>query len=565
MLRVDSATAGGASQSGTALPARPRLVPGLTVLQTEEGIVIDGGLEPLVLRGRSATDVVMPLLGLLDGNATMEALAAERKVHPRVIGSTLRALQTYGLLEEGANPAAGESARDTFLARAARINPDATATGRGVERLAEARVIVVGGGTEVSDTVRRILLADGLGDARVMNADEPTSLIEGATLMVGLEWLGEQPTLGRAFDAARTACVPFLPVAYDEASVELGPLFAPRGNTMCYHCLSRRRGGDRTHKCPDEAACSIAAGIAALEVTRLVSGAGDCRTRQGIVRLELATLTEAVLVRGRDPSCGACLRDAGTPVDSSALTEDGRVADLYECAIEVDEAAIHAIPARDLLHLRRNKALMYDHKRYWTAPLVRLENDDLAAACRDDQPERHCRVETLARILARAGGLRDPLTTRAGSQTVERWAPTGGNLGSVQLYVRTTEVSGIDDGWYFYLPFEPALAKLLTPDSEERFASLWSGLAGLDFEPSAVFVLTAGLARVRAKYGSSAAKLVHLDAGFALALLLAAAERHGMTGRVASEWPDDALAEYLDIDPDEEPVTAIAAVGRRAQ
>ncbi len=72
--------------------------------------------------------------------------------------------------------------------------------------------------------------------------------------------------------------------------------------------------------------------------------------------------------------------------------------------------------------------------------------------------------------------------------------------------------------------------------------------------------MTADLARAAAKYGALAYHLVHLDAGAALAQLGAAAAGYGLRACPLPRWDAGLLGRLLLLDPDADPVTAVAAL-----
>jgi SagB-type dehydrogenase family enzyme len=168
---------------------------------------------------------------------------------------------------------------------------------------------------------------------------------------------------------------------------------------------------------------------------------------------------------------------------------------------------------------------------------------------------------TLSELLRRSGGLRGGV---AGGR-VDRWAPTGGNLGSVQLYLIVTDCPGIGEGGYFYQPFEAVLARLhLTSPAAKliKEAAGWDDADDSGYD--ALIVLTAALGRVAHKYMDFAYRVVALDSGVAQAQLKATSRALGVQARSLARWDDARLADELQIDPGFEPVTGVVGLrGRR--
>ncbi len=146
------------------------------------------------------------------------------------------------------------------------------------------------------------------------------------------------------------------------------------------------------------------------------------------------------------------------------------------------------------------------------------------------------------------------LGDRAQPGQISRWAPTGGNLGSVQAYLLALDLDGLDPAWYFYQRADHTLGRV-------RGASTGVCPALEETGPSALLVLTGALTVVGAKYHDFAYRVVNLDAGVALAQLSAVAGTHGITTRFADRWDDEAIHDALRLDPNAEPVTAVVALG----
>jgi SagB-type dehydrogenase family enzyme len=170
-------------------------------------------------------------------------------------------------------------------------------------------------------------------------------------------------------------------------------------------------------------------------------------------------------------------------------------------------------------------------------------------------------VADLSTLLRHTAGLRDPEPSAAPGQ-VSRWAPTGGNLGSVQAYLLALDVAGLDPGWYFYQRGDHSLARIRAVSAvDDVAATVCPVLASRPM--AALVVLTGALGVLAEKYHDFAYRLMCLDAGVALAQLAALADEHGLTAEFADRWDDTALSEALRVDADGEPVTAVIALDRR--
>jgi hypothetical protein len=77
----------------------PRLAQGLEVVTLPQGIAVVNGGAPVLFQGRAAGDVLLPLLGALDGVLNAEGLAAALDMPLSRVQRGLALLEERGLLE----------------------------------------------------------------------------------------------------------------------------------------------------------------------------------------------------------------------------------------------------------------------------------------------------------------------------------------------------------------------------------------------------------------------------------------------------------------------------------
>jgi SagB-type dehydrogenase family enzyme len=213
-------------------------------------------------------------------------------------------------------------------------------------------------------------------------------------------------------------------------------------------------------------------------------------------------------------------------------------------------------PKEHQAHYRpANAALQRYNKEYPAAPRIALNGGKPGA-------EPGLTSTDLSALLLRTAGLRDHPSADPGQ--VSRWAPTGGNLGSVQAYVLALDVAGLSPGWYYYQRGDHSLARIRALSTTDGVAAAVCPVLAPD-RPAALIVLTGALGVVAAKYHDFAYRLLCLDAGVALAQLAALADEYGLSTRFADRWDDTALgaALRLDANANAEPVTAVVALNPR--
>jgi SagB-type dehydrogenase family enzyme len=176
--------------------------------------------------------------------------------------------------------------------------------------------------------------------------------------------------------------------------------------------------------------------------------------------------------------------------------------------------------------------------------------EHLPNAAPSKQASARLSIEALASLLLLSGGVwTEAQTALVKTLNPKRWAATGGNLGSVELYVAAHNIAGLEPGLYFYQVHEHQLARLSQGWGAEEVAAFIQqavGSAG-DEMPDALIISVAALYRVSQKYGSFAYRVVNLDAGVALAQLQMVASSQGVQTRIAERCADDVIADQLDL------------------
>jgi SagB-type dehydrogenase family enzyme len=176
-------------------------------------------------------------------------------------------------------------------------------------------------------------------------------------------------------------------------------------------------------------------------------------------------------------------------------------------------------------------------------------------------PTRLLDIPSLATLLLLSAGIK--YTDGNKAHKLQRWSPTGGNLGSVELYIIAHNVAELAPGLYFYQPHEHALALLSSQEWRDGTDALMRqalDLAESEELPDALIVLTAAHHRVLHKYGAFAYRIINLDAGVALGQMHMAASYLGLAARTLPRWADDVLADHLDLEDINEAVTAVCAL-----
>ncbi|WP_046777829.1 hypothetical protein [Streptomyces yangpuensis] len=525
-------------------PKRPALCRGLVVVPFPDGILVEGAPTRQVLRGAAARDLTTRVLPLLDGTRDVTQLAERANAPVQHIEQVVALLYTCGLLEEGSDDPVVDDPAAVFWSRSldsTRVNRNAA---QAMKLLSSTRVAVVAdGGTGAR--LRDALLENGFGEVELVRS--PDVLSDEPDLLVAVDEEGRSD-LTEAAQWCAGRGVPMLPAHLHGAMVDLGPYIDPVFTVSFDEADRQRRAHPpQVHHEPagENAARIMATALIAGQVTAIASRVGAVPVLRGMVRTDLESWREDMYVMAPVPE--------RTDSRSTLTAADVPLALAFETSV--------AFPPRKLLNPRDhqmhykpgNIALQHESKRWPSArtltlprtgihPQAPLEPSGTAAVAQVG-------LTHLASLLLLAVGRQEE--SAPGRPSVPRWAPTGGNLGSANLHAVVTDVAGVPAGFWGYDSAAHRLARL--PDAVDP-----AELPGAD--AAATLVLTGSLARVASKYSTFAWRIVHLDAGVAMAQLAHAARSFGLRARPLDRWDDLALAAAFDLDLDAEPITGVVEI-----
>lgn len=527
------------------VPTLPRFIPELLVLPLgDDGVMVVGAEEPQVFRGASARTALMRLLPLLDGKHTLPEIAAQLPTLRTAVGDMVSLLFSRGLLEDGTDgePEPFDESADTtsFIGRfidASRCHPSRLAVTR---RLAAATVSVVGP-PDLAEYLAGELSGSGIGRVTTEPVDEAALTVVVSTQSTASVTADHAPAPG-----ARTLLVR---LGADEAHI--GPLLLDQV-TECPTCVTRIHPHPAGE--PDILRSALWTGLAAhyafLAVTQLAPGSSLRGLR--ILRLDGGELSQRTALAVRLPGCPRCgiEKEAWPPHDPRLL------AWIFHNSTSLQSRAMLSPKEHQGHYLVENERLATaEHRLVWSAtpaPLPPVMGELAAsppatgqargatpaqagpppATSRTNNEGTALDASYLAALLARTAG-------RVGvGDGRRRLVPTGGNLGSVTLWVVVRDVAGLRPGVYAYDAPGHTLDHVRDVDDEDLRTALRTRAPLPD-----CVILGAGLVATCArKYGPFAYRLAHLDAGVALAYLHLAAATTGVRLR---EYPDlrmDALS-----------------------
>ncbi|UQN14983.1 nitroreductase family protein [Gulosibacter sp. ACHW.36C] len=525
------------------LPKLPRIAPGIVIVPTNSGVLVEGGPTRQLLGGQGAQRVMSQLVPLLDGSRDLDTLAHDFGETEATTHAAVSLLYASGLLEdahdEPAIDAAG-SAAHLFYSRSidsTRVNPSGA---HALERLRASKLHLVAANNDadaaLAGAIAKQLDEGGIGRVTIseLGAEEATddARIAAADLIL---LIGDTPALRRAAGLAVEHHVPSFPVITRGRHVYYGPVIDETYTASFAEIAGQIAAEAVTPAERDEHA--LVAAIVTGDVLSLRSRVGATMSKQSLMRLDLATLEQQGLVASR-------------------ITRDG-IPLAYAFEASTAFAPRHLSNPRDhQVHYKESNIALQRESKLWPSapslPLPRPAHPTVAWPELDapaDAPELP--LATLTDVIVRSVGNRNLGTPLEGK--VRRWAPSGGNLGSVQAYLIARRVDGLVPGVYGYDRGSDALAMLPWADPA-------TAPAGIDPEADAVLIYTGALARVGSKYAAFSWRILHLDAGVAVHHTRMLAAAHHLESRAAGAWDDEAIADLLAIDQDAEPITAVVSL-----
>jgi SagB-type dehydrogenase family enzyme len=507
------------------LPVRPRLIPELIALPIgEDGVMFVGAEEPQVFRGRSARRLLLRLLPLLDGEHTVDQIAERQPAfRPSDLHDMVSLLFSRGLLEDGRpQEPVPESLVDvaSFIGRhidASRCHSSRTAV---LQHLTAATVSVVGP-KPLAELLAAELRTSGVGSVRIQDgAPIPSTL----TIVLST---GATSDIAARFEPDASAKTLLIRLGHNEAHI--GPLLID-GVTACPTCVARVHPHPDGE--PDVHQATLWIGLASLYAFLALSQLPPSLTLRGfrVQRVEDGALIEETRLAVRLPGCTQC----GIAGEPWAPDDPRMLAWIYHCATSLSTRAMLSPKDHQAHYLVEHARLASEERRLiWSTLSKPLPESNATAIAthpvhkampKDSEGKLH--IAELSSLLARTAGE----IVKDGHR--RRLVPTGGNLGSVNLWVIARTVTGLAPGAYLYDARRHTLDFVRSVDDD----ALRHALCTSEPLPDCLLVGAGALAKCAQKYRAFAYRLIHLDAGVALAFAHLAASALGLELREYADF-----------------------------
>jgi len=559
---------------------RPHFARKFVVVPFEDGLLVDGASGLQILQGKAMGVLLPSLIELMDGaRTTAEIQAALITIPPEDVQAAISTLSECGLIEDGGcetAPAGWNAETFSYLQRyvgASSYYPNAQEAYAELQDR-EALVVASSEGRLQADLLTSLLKKTGVKSVVSVSRtefpwDAPTPESKpspsGLTpLIVSVaagpvedewhlkldDWCYEQ---GRSWHRVM--------LGEGDGGLEIGPYFY-HGGGPCFRCsFPQLRPLTPSRPCRVSApiALHLQIGMVAVEIiylsTRisLPSRGGEVRRYDG--DLQLVGSSRCIFV----PGCARCRPapralqgDSEAKIDTAIFFEDyiGRRfrddSDAgYKNTVGGGGAGNH-----------------FQGRRMSNCPAVNLSRElpRLDSPVLDMRPANGpasigaLTVDNVGPLLLMTAGVR-----RYGVSRVKRWAATGGNLGSVELFLIANRVEGLKPGTYFYEAEDHALSlverrreRMPLNDFVRRVQANRSG----DI-PDALVIFTGAFHRLREKYGAFGYRLTHLDSGAGISQMRLLAGALKIPCHPMHLWPDDLIEDFLKLEPLDEIPTGV--------
>lgn len=516
------------------LPHRPRLPPEIIVLPFgPDGLLFEGGKTTQVLTGTSSRTLLPAVLAQLDGTKSCEEIAAAVP-HASVnqIKNIVTLLFSCGLLEDGLSPLPPEEFRelDAFFGRFVDVTRNNGNRGEAMARLCGAS-IAIAGTPQPAELITSQLTRSGarcqlLGNGGLESLTKGQLLVAVATR--------ESEDLAHLLTAAHERGVRVLHVRIGKKEARIGPLFIP-DRTACYECtrvLYPLPEGDA-----NPTLLPMWLSMASLQAVHIVARTADVRLFGGFESYEQTPhgFLHRFRYVARLPGCDRCAIRASEHKQQSGEL----LAWLYHSSVAMPPQEVGSRRAYQRHYLAQNVVeTQRPPEAFHGAAVIPLpqvvpSSDNLAQT---GPPDRGINLYSLGALLRFSVGYQ--VIEQEG---LRRIAPTGGGMGSPELFVIAKAVEGLRSGLYHYHAPHHVLERLREAVPEDITAPL--GLTS--WHHACTIIATGALHKLRSKYQNFAYRIVNLDSGVALHILREIAAAQYIPTRLAPDIHDEGVARLI--------------------
>jgi SagB-type dehydrogenase family enzyme len=525
--------------------------PEFVLIPTEDGVILDGGREPELLNGPLALSLLPVLLPLIDGTRTYaDLLELTPDVPLAHMRELIESLISWGVLASSNEVASRPPEMRNTLSFLKRGDAE-TDLKKAAEFLAHKEIFVVfeQNSQPIALMVANGLRSNGFGKIKAIAVEDLASLSigDGGILVSIFNGTPDSADAKEFYGLLQASKASWLRTSLNisNGTGEIGPIFRPESG-LCFSCLTRplpphKRdtpvGGTEVR--------SLWSALLASELTaQLLQSSRSCI--RSYRRFYLPLFQHEVRTW---PSAATCMLDHcdapqtkprrfATP---SLPNQLNLLPFFFEESIASRQDVAESLASNhDSAKPGFSAKLMLNSAHIALSPAEISLSQPVIDLLLSRWTGRNSQLDlaTISSMLALSVGLK-----QGSSDSSRRWAPSGGNLGSVEAYLVARQVEGLDAGVYLYNPDQHALVKL-NQRHIDHVQSVLTAVSPDDPTPALV-VFVGAYKRVARKYSSFAYKLLHLDAGVASSQFLLVAAALSVPVESISEWHSAGLGAAL--------------------
>ena len=570
------------------IPTRPRISDEIArVWHNEQLLLLLGGPQDVVLRGKAVRNLLPQLLPLLNGLNTRETIGERlAQFKPTTIDDSLQLLHVQGVLEEGPLPS---NTLDPQVARAFSQQlafysrfVDQTRVCRNryevLQRLQTTPLLLIGGERLVAPLLHQLAQA-GLGRATWLANSAPTTTYALPHLALDLQvpqadqllaavddWLAEhhdgliclltstaQAELTQALNQrAIQAQTRFTRLWLHPQHIELGPTtFA--GEAGCYACAEQVDSEEPQLTEPTAPLSlneQLALSQASLVVGNLISGLSPVITGGVRYLLDPTTLEFVAQSVHRLVLCPVC----GQPnldLPRDLLVGAGHFENLplwYHA--NTDERSYAIFPKAHQQHYAPKNAIAIVSGAKGYTNSQRHALSELQGQWQPDPTvDLSVQLPTQTTIAPLAWLFEQAFVRKPATQAIaagQRFVPSGGNLASQTVYLLNHKLSNLAAGIYHLNQHDASLEAIRPQFSWDDVAKAFPS-DPLNQQTLGLIVLTAAIGRVEGKYGAKSYRIALYDCGVAAQAIEFLAGAAGWQIEQISAFYDQELRDLLQV------------------
>jgi bacteriocin biosynthesis cyclodehydratase domain-containing protein len=535
------------------MPLQPKISEHIRMIPFgSDGFIFDGVQEKQWIRGNAARRFLPELIPLLDGTRTVDEIVQSLPHFPgRFIYDALALLYSRGLIFEGST----ETDKDNkphykFFERHLDMTRANWNPRQAVDRLRQHSIWIAGFPEDVRFLTHELKKYD------VSILENYDAFMENRGKRLAVIICDDKRDIEEFREMAKTFYeqkIPWVLVTFRNNQLYLGPYFET-GETPCLECLLSQRKilfepsalSENTNTMLKKAGLAYSG----VEIIHLLARLSSSLLLQGMKQVDLECFQYKSISLSKVPNCPVCdLNGDGEPIINLVTQYESYVEFPSHRFINPKDHQNHYKPSN--LDLAKS-SLVYPGNRQ-----IPLPPDDCLPNL-DFGPGQHSPLHLLAKLMLYTTGFKKMISRQ--TERVYRWAPTGGNLGSVGFYFLNIGLNEINHGLYFYQPSTHSLAMISRCDKQCILRSAAADATVNHDRILGYVIFTGSYDRVSKKYKEFAYKIIHLDAGVAFAQLQIAAEALNLGVRLCQSWQQDDLEALLKIDWSKQPVTLAATL-----